>query len=96
MSDYALTKRAEADLFDVFLFGFEQFGARPAEIYAAELEHTFQLLADNPRMGREAESIAPGVRRHEHGSHVILYEISADGVLILALVHASSIKRLTL
>ena len=96
MSDYALTKRAEADLFDIFLFGYEQFGARQSEIYAAELEQTFQLLADNPRMGREAETIAPGVRRHEHRSHVILYEISAYGVLILALVHSSSVKRLTL
>jgi hypothetical protein len=28
MSEYALTKRAEADLFDIFLFGHEQFGAR--------------------------------------------------------------------
>jgi toxin ParE1/3/4 len=62
----------------------------------AELERTFQLLAGNPRMGREAEVMAPGVRRHEHGSHVILYEISSDGVLILALVHAGSVKQLTL
>jgi toxin ParE1/3/4 len=48
MSEYALTKRTEVDLFDIFLFGYEQFGARQAEIHAAELEHTFQLLADNP------------------------------------------------
>jgi toxin ParE1/3/4 len=96
MSSYALTKRAQADLFDVFLFGYEQFGEKQAEAYAAELEYVFQLLADNPRMGREAEAIATDVRRHEHGSHVILYEISPDGVLILAMVHASSVKRLTL
>ena len=96
MSSYALTKRAEADLFDIFLFGYEQFGSAQAETYAAELEHVFQLLADNPRMGREAEAIAPDVRRHEHGSHVILYEISPDGVVILAVVHTSSVKRLAL
>ena len=96
MSEYALTKRAEADLFEVFLFGYEQFGERQAEVYAAELEYIFQLLADNPRMGREAETIAHGVRRHEHGSHIILYEVISGGVLILAIVHASSIKRLTL
>lgn len=61
MSEYRLTKRAEADLFDIFLFGYEQVGARQAEIYAAELEHTFQFLTDNPRIGREAEAIAPGL-----------------------------------
>ena len=95
MSDYGLTKRAEADLFDVFLFGYEQFGSKQAEAYAAELEHIFQLLADNPRMGREAEVISPGVRRHEHGSHTILYEEASGGVLVLAIVHGSSLKRLT-
>ena len=96
MSEYVLTKRAEADLYDIFLFGYQQFGERQAEAYAAELERAFQLLANNPRMGRKAELIAQGVRRHEHRSHVILYEIAPDGVLILAVVHVSSIKRLSL
>jgi toxin ParE1/3/4 len=96
MSEFALTKRAEADLFDVFLFGYEQFGEKQAEAYAAELEHVFQLLADNPRMGREAETIARGDRRHEHRSHIILYEQAPTGVLILAIVHDSSVKRLTI
>lgn len=96
MSDYALTKRAGDDLFDTFLFGYERFGSRQAEAYAAELEHVFQLLAENPRLGRKAETIAPGVRRHEHGSHIILYEEASSGVLILAIVHKSSVKRLRL
>ena len=96
MSDYGLTKRAEADLFHIFLYGYEQFGSKQAEAYAAELEHVFQLLADNPRMGREAETIARGVRRHEHGSHIILYEEASGGVLILAIVHSRSVKRLAL
>lgn len=47
-------------------------------------------------MGRKADVIRPGVHRHEHASHVILYEVSDGGVLILAIVHARSIRRLTL
>jgi toxin ParE1/3/4 len=96
MSDFRLTKRAVSELFDIFLFGYEQFGSKQAEAYAAELEHVFQLLAENPRMGRKAETISAGVRRHEHGSHVILYEEAPGGVLILAVVHASSVRRLVL
>lgn len=96
MSSYRLTERAEADVFDIFLFGFEQFGRMQASRYRDELAACFQLLAENPRMGRPAESIAPGVRRHEHGSHVILYEIADDGVLILAVVHGRSVRRLKL
>ncbi len=60
------------------------------------MEACFQLLADNPRLGREAKAIAPGVRRHEHGSHVILYEESGTGVLILAVLHQKSVIRLPL
>ncbi len=96
MSDFRLTERAVSELFDIFLFGYEQFGSKQAEAYAADLEHVFQLLADNPRMGREAKTISAGVRRHEHGSHVILYEEAPGGVLILAVVHVSSVRGLVL
>ncbi|WP_342165972.1 type II toxin-antitoxin system RelE/ParE family toxin [Methylobacterium sp. SD21] len=96
MCDYRLTKRAEADLFDIAVHGYRQFGARQAEAYAAGLEHAFELLADNPGMGRRADVIRPGVHRHEHASHVILYESVGDGVLILAIVHRRSVRRLTL
>lgn len=96
MSEYHLTDRAEADLFELSVYGYRQFGIRQAEAYAASLEHAFQLLADTPRMGRKADSIRANVRRHEHGSHVILYEIVSGGVAILAIVHQRSVKRLTL
>ena len=56
----------------------------------------FTLLAEHPRLGRLASSIRTGVRRHEHGSQVIVYGETLDGILILAVVHASSVKRLEL
>lgn len=96
MKRYGLTKRAADDLFDIFRYGYEQFGARQAEAYAVGLEHVFQLLAENPRLGRIAPAIANGVRRHEHGVHVILYEDGRDRITILAIVHARSVRRLAL
>ncbi len=96
MAEFVLTKRAEADLYDLALFGLERFGERQVEAYLAELDRVFGLLADHPRMGRRAEAIAPGVRRHEHRAHVILNEEMQTGVRILAVVHGSSLRRLTL
>jgi toxin ParE1/3/4 len=96
MSDYTLTRRAEADLFDIAVHGYRRFGTHRVEAYAAGLEHAFRLLADNPRMGRAADAIRPGVRRHEYAAHVILYEPVEGGVLILALVHGRSVRRLAL
>lgn len=96
MSDYTLTARAEADLFDIAVTGYRQFGIRQAEAYAGGLEHAFRLLADDPRMGRKADAIRPGVHRHECAAHVILYEPVEGGVLILAIVHRRSVRRLGL
>lgn len=96
MGSYHLSRRADSDLLDTFIFGTEQFGTSQARIYQHELANSFQLLADNPGLGRKAEIVGKGVRRHESGRHVILYEESFDGVLILALVHQSSIRRLKL
>ena len=47
-------------------------------------------------MGRKADAIRPGVHRHEHASHVILYEVVTGGVLILAIIHGRSMRRLAL
>lgn len=96
MSSYRLTRRAEDDLLDIFLFGLERFGLAQAERYKLGLERCFTILADNPKIDRLADTVAPGLRRHEHESHVVLYEEASDGVLIVALVHGRSVRRLTL
>jgi toxin ParE1/3/4 len=96
MGRYRLTNQADLDLLDIFVYGIELFGELQAIRYQRGLNHVFELLADNPHLGREATAIGPDVRRHEHGSHIILYEESEDGVTILAFVHQSSIRRLTL
>lgn len=95
-TSYSLTRRARDDLFDIFVYGYDRFGEQQAEIYAADLEHVFELLVANPQMGREAKSIGPSVRRHEHASHIILYEEAPPGILILAIVHSRSVLRLAL
>ncbi|PZR93921.1 MAG: type II toxin-antitoxin system RelE/ParE family toxin [Hyphomicrobiales bacterium] len=94
MNSYRLADRADRDIFNIFLYGMENFGLAQAEKYRDSMLRCFNMLAENPHIGRGADSVAPGVRRHEHGSHVILYEPESSGVLILALVPARSVQRL--
>lgn len=94
MAHYRLSLRADQDLFDIFRYGIKTFGLVQAESYQIDLTRCFNLLAENPRLGRPADIIAPGLRRHEHARHVILYEIEADGVLILAVLHDRSLLHL--
>lgn len=96
MADYRLSARAEGDLLDIFIYTIERFGLAQAERYQHDLTLCFDLLAENPGMGRPASTVAEGVRRHEHGRHVIFYEATTSGILVLALIHAASLKGVTL
>ena len=93
MTDYRLSDRADGDLFEIYLYGIEQFGLRQADLYRREMDDCFAMLARHPHIGRSAARIAPGIRRHEHGSHVILYREEDDGILIVAVVHGASVRR---
>lgn len=96
MTEYRLSERADADLSSIFVYGFEQFGERQAARYFEELKGVFDKLAQFRKMGRRADSIRNGLRRHEHGSHVIFYVEESEGIVIVAVVHARSLRGLDL
>lgn len=80
----------------IYLFGAERFGRAQAVAYQEQLEQCFDLLAENPRMGRLAPALGSRIRRHEHGSYVVLYRDEDDHVLVLAVIHGSSVLDLDL
>jgi len=94
VSSHRLSERAYAELIDIYLAGLELFGPKQALAYQVEFEECFAVLARFPGMGRAAERIGPGLRRHEHGAHVILYQEEDDGILVVAVVHGRSIRSL--
>ena len=96
MGDYRLTKDADGDLLKMFIYGLETFGLAQAEEYREGMARCFELLADNPRLGRKADEFAAGARRHEHARHIIFYDEQPTGVLITAVVHERSMRRLKL
>ena len=96
MPGYRVSARADADLLDIYLFGVAHFGRPQAVEYQLSFQHCFELLAENPRMGRHSPTIRPGLRRHEHGRHVVLYKEEADHVLVVAVVHGRSVRNLKL
>jgi toxin ParE1/3/4 len=68
---------------------------KPSNISSASKD-VLSRLADNPHMGRLSDTIRAGLRRHEHGSHVVIYKEHPDHVLIVAVVHGRSITGLRL
>ncbi len=68
-------------------FTFETWGKAQAVRYAQGLNETFQLLAQNPGMGRASDAISLGLRRHEQGKHIVFYRLKPGGVRIVRVLH---------
>jgi len=86
---YKLSRKAEKDFADVYRYTFHEFGELQADKYTDSLETTFQLISDNPQIGRSADEISKGLRRHEHREHIIFYRIRQSEIFIVRLLHES-------
>jgi toxin ParE1/3/4 len=45
------------------------------------------MLADNPALGRSCDNVRSGLRRLEHGEHVIFYRKDSGGILVSRILH---------
>ena len=88
MENYRLSKKADADIENIYEYGIINFGLEQAQSYLLGLYERFENLVDNPRFGRSAAELARGLRRFEYQSHVIFYEPEDDGVLVVRVLRA--------
>jgi toxin ParE1/3/4 len=77
------TDLAEIDLNNIYRFRYERFGEAQADIYANRLFDVFDLLAFNPLIERERTEFVRPVRIHPFMSHLIVYEMFGDTLVIL-------------
>jgi len=89
MPSYHLSNAAADDLAGIAAFTIERFGTEQARRYRDQFETCFQTLAENPKLGRDAEEVSEGLRRFEHQSHVIFYQPGDAGILIVRILHQS-------
>ncbi len=82
---YRLTERAKQDLIRMYREGVHMFGWNQAESYYAAVESRFEFLAHNPRAARERTEITPSVRAHPFKSHVILYVLEDDDMVVIGI-----------
>jgi toxin ParE1/3/4 len=87
MARFRLSRLAEADLLDIANYTLQTWGQDQAIRYVDHLEACCRQLADNPEMGRACDHIRPGLRRTEHGRHVLFYRVEAKGILVSRILH---------
>ena len=88
MGVYRLSRKAASDIEDIYSYTIEQHGLAAARKYLNGLHTCFELLAEYPMLGRRADRIAPGVRRHECQAHVVFYVQREASVQIARVLHA--------
>jgi toxin ParE1/3/4 len=90
MLSYRLSASADRDLDGIYDYGLRRFGLEQTERYAQELTSIFQILADNPGIGRLEDKFSPPARRFEHGSHIILYDTHESHIVIVRVLHKAA------
>jgi toxin ParE1/3/4 len=87
MAKFRFSRRAEADLLAICDYTLRKWGKVQTARYLGELETCCQTLADNPGLGRPCDEVRPGLRRHEHGKHVLFYGQEREGILVSRILH---------
>ena len=82
-----LSKDAEQDIADIYVYSFEQFGEAKAESYYQALVEHFDSLERNPAMGRDFSFVKGNVRRTNCVSHAVYYRVTGRDVLVLRVLH---------
>jgi toxin ParE1/3/4 len=82
-----VSKPAKSDMRAIVRYTVERWGANQAVRYVQGLRSCFEVLANDPGIGRACDSISVGLRRHEHGKHVVFYRLNRDGSRIVRVLH---------
>lgn len=83
---HRISKRAERDLVDIYLWTHQAFGENQAAKYLLELDSVFRMIGENPRIGRPFDD---HTRRYVHGRHVIFYRIAGATVVVGRILHGA-------
>ncbi len=91
MKHFVVSADAQTDIDLIAAYTTGTWGPQQTDRYLGQLEDSFQLLAENPRMGRPCDAISSGLRRHEHGKHIVFYRLKPGGIRIVRVLHQQMI-----
>ncbi len=88
MSLYRLSKEAEKDLEDLWVYLAER-NDIAGDLQVAKLLDRFPMLAQFPTMGVSRDRLLEGLRSFPVKPYIIFYILIPDGVEVLRIIHQS-------
>ena len=78
----ALRPKARADIKSI-----DTWGSAQGQLYVRELDRAMQHLAEKPGLGRSCPDIAPGLRVHSSGKHLVFYLRTDKAIDVIRILH---------
>jgi toxin ParE1/3/4 len=69
------------------LYTLQRWGAEQASIYDAAINQGFELLRDNPRIGKRRPELRPNLLSFPVEHHVLFYRVKRDAIEIVRILH---------
>jgi toxin ParE1/3/4 len=88
MADYIITPRAEKDIDEILIF-IATDNLDAAIRFQERLSNRFEMLAENPKSGRERAEIKQDLRSFPEGNYLIFYREWAGIVAIVRVLHGA-------
>nr|WP_194362643.1 type II toxin-antitoxin system RelE/ParE family toxin [Neptunicella marina] len=78
------------DLKEIARFTQHEWGREQRNNYLKQFDTSFNLLAQNPELGKVCDDIRQNYRKFPQGSHVIFYKVTSEQhILIVRILHKS-------
>jgi toxin ParE1/3/4 len=88
MNRYKLSRQAEQDLEDIWVYLADQDDIH-ADKQIAQILNRLPMLAQYPDMGKSRHDLAPSLRSFPSKPYVVFYAKSQDGIEIMRIIHQS-------
>lgn len=88
MKKLVISDEAAHDIEEIYEFLYLR-NARVAAELTAELIRIFQLLTEQPLMGKNRDELHPGLRSFPVGKHIIFYLINPGKIVIARVLHGA-------
>ena len=87
--NYKISKLAEIDLENIWLYTFEEWSLEQADYYYDLIMNEIEYISDNPKYGTDYNEIRKGYYRSRVKSHFIFYKINwkEETVEIVRILH---------
>lgn len=89
MRELVISERAEADLREIWLYSFDNWGEAQADRYLDELDAGLRKCGVEPEGGKQREAVRSGYWSSLVRKHVVFYTFTDAEVLIQRVLHGS-------